>query len=161
MTLETDIPVPAEFPVAESFVALSGIQPKLGLIERDGHFFSSLASRQEQYRACERVATDLARALASDSGSWEDQIVNSLKSLRKQGRFSESQNLWVIRRVAALLSFRLPPLPSPSDEYTMEITDAYLAELRGKQNLTQLERAILEADQEYRLKLSQRALGRI
>lgn len=155
MTSKPDVPVPSDFPAAESFFALAGAQPKLSLVEEDGCFrcsSTSWATRRDQYLACESAAQDLARSTAADTEAWEKQAVSCLRSLRRQGAFSETQNLWLLRRVAELRNLTLPALPSPSEEYTMEITDDYLAELRSKQHLSKLEQVILYADKEYRIR---------
>lgn len=150
----SDSSIPEGFPIAASAAALAGMQPKLGLVERDGRFFSTWSSGPlQQYLGCREAVQALSNQIGRTSRRHHGRLlVEALKDLRRRRLFSEDQNVWVLRHVAEVLSCGLPALPTPSDEYTTEITDSYLVELRQKSRLTPRERLILDVDEEYRLK---------
>lgn len=156
--------IPQEFPSPQVITAVAGGQPKLCMVEVSGRFVGAAVTHQErltQYLKCEEVARDLADQVARRGTQHRPQLlISALRALRSKRVFAEVHNVWVIGRVAQLLGCALPELPGPSDEYTVEISEDYLAELRAKASLSPRERFFLELDQEYRGRLAQDDAGK-
>jgi hypothetical protein len=113
--------IPEDFPVRSTISAISGARPKLALVEVEGRYYPEGATpedRKAQYEVCEDLAHQgvayckrkLAEGVVADPAA-------ALKRLHKglQGKdwCSAEQNLWMVRRVAALLSWPAPQVWAP------------------------------------------------
>lgn len=110
--------IPEDFPARVTVASISGAQPKLALVEVEGRYYpegATLDDRRAQYEMCEDLAHQgvvycqrkLAEGVVADPAA-------ALKRLHKglQGKdwCSAQQNVWIVRRVAILLSW---PGPEP------------------------------------------------
>ncbi|WP_156895512.1 hypothetical protein [Massilia putida] len=110
--------VPADFPRPVHLSAVSGAQPKLLMTEYKGRFYSPGCTPPEifaKWDMCEDLARQMsAKSLESKAGKRShmseleilDQYLARLIATRWT---SEDEARWVIRRVAAMLDWPVPP----------------------------------------------------
>ena len=115
--------IPDDFPVRSTISAISGAQPKMALVKVEGRYYPEGATpddRRAQHEMCEDLAHQgvvycqrkLAEGVVADPAA-------ALKRLHKglQGKdwCSAEQNVWIVRRVATLLSWPAPESSSSPD----------------------------------------------
>ena len=113
--------IPKDFPPRSTITSISGAQPKLALVEVEGRYYPEGATpddRRIQYEMCEDLAHQgviycqrkLAEGVVADSAAALNRLHNGLQG---KGWCSAEQNAWIVRRVAALLSWQAPDSLSP------------------------------------------------
>jgi hypothetical protein len=136
----------ADFPLRQSMAALAGATPKLAVVRSNGRYLvpgQSECEQAEQFEAAEEVARDLADQIARRPQPGRSKLIlSALRSLRVRDYAAEKQNLWIVGRVAEILQCDLPPLPPPSDAYTLHLSDEVIADLMSRPPRTELERGL-------------------
>ena len=120
-TLSADIP--EDFPARGTIASISGAQPKLALVEVEGRYYAdgiTHEGRRAQYEMCEDLAHQgvvycqrkLAEGVVADPTAALARLHTGL-----QGKdwCSAAQNVWIVRRVAALFSRPAPASLSPDN----------------------------------------------
>jgi hypothetical protein len=113
--------IPEDFPVCSTIASISGAQPKLALVEVEGRYYPEGATpedRRAQYEMCEDLAHQgvvycqrkLSEGVVADPTAALKRLH---KGLQDKHWCSAEQNLWIVRRVAALLSWPAPDSLSP------------------------------------------------
>jgi hypothetical protein len=114
--------VPADFPRPHHSGAVGGAQPKLLMTQYKGRFYTPGCSPPEIFQkwdVCEDLAKQLSvKSLESKAGkrshmSELEILAQYLPRLISTRWTSEEEARWVIRRVAAMLSW---PVPSAAEE---------------------------------------------
>jgi hypothetical protein len=111
-----DSVVPADFPVRKVSSALSGAHPKMALIEVDGVYYrpgSTPAEIQADFERCEDLANQLMaycrRKIADGTvPTAEAALERALDGLKNKPWCTAEQNIWIVRRTAALLGWPVP-----------------------------------------------------
>lgn len=115
---ETKLRVPDDFPRPTSAGAVGGAQPNFPATEYKGHLFAPPGTPPElwaRWNRCEDFAAMYAdKSLTSKAGKrahmTEVEILDqSLPRLIATGWTSEPEARWVIRRVAQILHWPIPP----------------------------------------------------
>lgn len=110
--------VPADFPRPEHLGAIGGAQPKLLLTKHNGRFYRPGCTPPEIYErwnTCEDLAQQLARkSLESKAGKRSHMteaniLAQYLPRLIATRWTTETEARWVMRRVAAILDWPVPP----------------------------------------------------
>lgn len=104
--------VPDDFPIDSTPSALSGAQPKMGLVEEGGKFYASGASPSEVMAAFE-LCTDLVpqmaaycqRKLPAFGGNQDATVEAALQGLLGKRWCSTAQSEWVIRKAVEQLGW--------------------------------------------------------
>lgn len=106
--------VPDHFPVNASLSAVSGVQPKMSLIEEDGRFYAPGASPSEvlaAFQMCEdlvpQVASYCLRKLPEFSGDQEATARAAFQGLLSKRWCSPAQCEWIMRKVIHELKWPL------------------------------------------------------
>lgn len=104
--------LPKDFPISTTPSALSGIQPKMSLVEEDGRFFAPGTCPSEVlavFHMCEDLVVQMVpycqRKLATFGCNQEVTVEASLKGLLKKRWCSEAQCVWIMRRVTRELQW--------------------------------------------------------
>lgn len=110
--------VPSDFPRPVHYGAVGGAQPKLLMTQYNGRFYSPGCTPPEvweRWQTCEDLVKHLcAKSLESKAGkrahmSELEILEQYLPRLIATRWTSEEEARWVIRRVAAVLSWPVPP----------------------------------------------------
>ena len=117
ITPSTDIP--EDFPVRSTISAISGAQPKLALVDVEGRYYPECATpedRRAQYEMCEDLAHQgvvycRCKLVADPTAA----LARLHRGLKGKDWCSSAQNVWIVRRVAALLSWPAPASLSPDN----------------------------------------------
>ena len=106
--------VPNDFPIAAVPSAISGAQPKLGLVEEHGKFYAPGTSPSEvvaTFHMCADLVSQMVpycqRKLAIFEGNQEATVKAALKGLLAKRWCSDAQCVWIMRRVAQELQWPL------------------------------------------------------
>ena len=110
--------IPADFSARGTMASISGAQPKLALVEVEGRYYPEGATpddRRAQYEMCEDLAHQgvvycqrkLAEGVVADPAAAMKRLH---KGLQGKDWCSAQQNVWIVRRVAILLSW---PIAEP------------------------------------------------
>ncbi len=104
--------VPDDFPVTATLSVLSGIQPKLSLVEEGGKFYAPGTCPSEVFavfRMCEDLVSQMVpycqRKLATFECNQEATLKAALKGLLAKRWCTEAQSVWIMRRVAQELQW--------------------------------------------------------
>lgn len=106
--------IPADFPMEPLLGAMSGAQAKLLLTEYEGKFYTLGTSPPERFQRwdiCEDLARQLSeKSLESKAGKRAHMSENEILQqyydrLEKTGWVIDTEGVWVIHRVSAILSW--------------------------------------------------------
>lgn len=104
--------VPDDFPVDATPSALSGVQPKMGLVEEDGKFYAPGSSPSEVLAAFElcadlvpQMAAYCERKLPAFGDNQAATVVAALQGLLGKRWCSEAQCEWVMRKAVEQLGW--------------------------------------------------------
>ena len=108
--------IPDDFPVRSAISAISGAQPKMALVEVEGRYYAEGATpddRKAQYAMCEDLAHQgvvycrrkLAEGVVADPTAA---LARLHRGLQGKKWCSAEQKVWIVRRVANLLSWPIP-----------------------------------------------------
>ena len=117
--MSTDHPkypgVPMDFPVGPIQASLAGVQPKVNLVEEDGHYYASGTSPSEvseAFQICEDLAQQFVtycREKESAGFGTHTQILERMHSrLLTKDWCTVAQYGWIVRRTADLLKWQVP-----------------------------------------------------
>lgn len=106
--------VPADFPVHATLSAVSGVQPKLSLIEEDGRFYAHGTSPSEVLAAF-KMSEDLVlqmvayceRKLPAFEGDHEATVKTAFQGLLSKRWCPPAQCEWIMRKVIHELKWPL------------------------------------------------------
>lgn len=122
--------IPVDFPRPAPHSALAGFQPKLALVAYQGRFYPPVGTPPELFvrlQVCEDLAKQFVvkareckcgkRAHMSEEAILDQYCLRAMK----MGWGSDDEMRWMIRRVAALLQWPVPPsavvsVPAPSTD---------------------------------------------
>lgn len=106
--------VPDDFPVNTSLSAVSGVQPKMSLIEEDGRFYALGASPSEvlaAFQMCEDLVPQMAsyclRKLPAFAGDQEATVRAAFQGLLSKRWCTPAQSEWVMQKVMNELDWPL------------------------------------------------------
>lgn len=111
--------VPDDFPGSPGASSLSGAQPKIDLVSFAGRFYSpgnTPLDRFVRWETCEDFARRLSvPARESKFGkrshmSEESILAQYLPRITAMGWASEDECRWIVRRMAAILGWPIPPV---------------------------------------------------
>ena len=104
--------IPADFPIAAIPSALSGVHPKMSLIEEDGKFYAPGTSPSEvaaAFEVCEDLVVQMVpyceRKLATFYGDQESTLKAVFQSLLKKKWCTAEQSEWIVRKTAEQLGW--------------------------------------------------------
>ena len=106
--------IPEDFPPAVQTSAVPGASPKLNLVMVDGKYYppgATPAQVRSQYEMCEDLANQLTGYCQKKIGQGmkqDDILVQVHIGLGQKGWAPANQNLWIIRRTASILGWKLP-----------------------------------------------------
>ena len=98
--------VPEDFPVTASPSAITGVQPKMSLVEEGGKFYAPGTSPSEvvaAFQMCDDLVSQMVpyceRKLATFEGNQEATVKAALKGLLAKRWCTDAQSVWILRRV--------------------------------------------------------------
>lgn len=111
-----DHDIPSDFPARRKLSALGGAHPKLALVEVHGVYYQPGSTPEElraDFEMCEDLAIQLTaycrRKIADGTVHTPDAALErALGGLKNKPRCTPEQNVWIVRRTAALLDWSVP-----------------------------------------------------
>lgn len=107
--------VPQDFPIEQQLGALPGTQPKLLMVEEDGHYYASGTSPsavQEALAICldlQQQLSDYCIRKSLQGHARQALLVHVHKYLLQNGWCIPSQSRWICVQIAKELEWELPP----------------------------------------------------
>jgi len=98
--------VPEDFPVTASPSAITGVQPKMSLVEEGGKFYAPGTSPSEvvaAFQMCDDLVSQMVpyceRKLATFEGNQEATVKAAVKGMLAKRWCTDAQCVWIMRRV--------------------------------------------------------------
>lgn len=111
----SNLEIPSDFPVEQIVASVSGVQPKMPMVEGGGKYYAHGTSPSEvaaAYALCEDLSNQLTayceRKFAEGIGSKGQVLERAHTGLAGKKWCTPRQALWTVRRTAKLLDWDLP-----------------------------------------------------